>query len=71
MQSASVSVKELNTFSRPPAEAARTAGMRVLGTIQREQRELSSLINEGLEQAKNGKTKPMKESLKAIRGKIQ
>jgi hypothetical protein len=33
--------------------------------------ELSSLINDGLEQAKNGKTKPMKESIKLIRGKIQ
>jgi prevent-host-death family protein len=33
--------------------------------------ELYSLINEGLEQAKNGKTKPMKESIKSIREKIQ
>jgi hypothetical protein len=32
--------------------------------------ELYSLINEGLEQAKNGKTKTMKESLKIIREKI-
>jgi PHD/YefM family antitoxin component YafN of YafNO toxin-antitoxin module len=33
--------------------------------------ELYSLINEGLEQVKNGKTKPMKESMKSIREKIQ
>jgi hypothetical protein len=29
--------------------------------------ELYSLINEGLNHAKNGKTKPMKESMKSIR----
>jgi PHD/YefM family antitoxin component YafN of YafNO toxin-antitoxin module len=33
--------------------------------------ELYSLIDEGLNQAKNGKTKPMKESMKSIREKIQ
>jgi prevent-host-death family protein len=33
--------------------------------------ELYSLINEGLEQAKNGKMKPMKESLKLIREKLK
>jgi prevent-host-death family protein len=33
--------------------------------------ELYSLVNEGLEQAKNGKTKPMKELIKNIREKIK
>jgi PHD/YefM family antitoxin component YafN of YafNO toxin-antitoxin module len=33
--------------------------------------ELYSLINEGLEQARNGKTKPVKESIKSIREKIK
>jgi prevent-host-death family protein len=33
--------------------------------------ELYSLINEGLEQAQNGKTKPMKEAIKEMRGKIR
>jgi hypothetical protein len=32
--------------------------------------ELYSLVNEGLEQTKNGKTKPVKESIKSIREKI-
>ncbi|MFP3091384.1 type II toxin-antitoxin system prevent-host-death family antitoxin, partial [Treponema sp. TIM-1] len=32
--------------------------------------ELYSLINEGLEQANDGKTKPLKESIKTIREKI-
>jgi hypothetical protein len=32
---------------------------------------LCDMDNEGLEQAKNGKTKPMKESIKSIREKIQ
>jgi prevent-host-death family protein len=32
---------------------------------------LYSLINEGLEQAKNGKIKPLKESIKSIREAIQ
>jgi hypothetical protein len=35
------------------------------------ERELYSLINDGLEQAKNGKTKPMKESIKSIRARIR
>jgi prevent-host-death family protein len=33
--------------------------------------ELYSLMNEGLEQTKNGKTKSMKESIEKIRGKIK
>jgi prevent-host-death family protein len=33
--------------------------------------ELYSLINEGLEQVKNGKTKSMKESIRNIREKIK
>jgi prevent-host-death family protein len=33
--------------------------------------ELYSLINEGLEQSKDGKIKPMRESIKSIRGKIK
>jgi prevent-host-death family protein len=33
--------------------------------------ELYSLLNEGLEQTKNGKTKSMKESIKNIREKIK
>jgi PHD/YefM family antitoxin component YafN of YafNO toxin-antitoxin module len=33
--------------------------------------ELYSLINEGLEHVKQGKTKPMKETIKSIRSKIQ
>jgi hypothetical protein len=33
--------------------------------------ELYSLVNEGLDQIKNGKTKSMKESLKNIREKIK
>jgi hypothetical protein len=33
--------------------------------------ELYSLVNEGLEQAKDGKIKPMKESIKSIREKIK
>jgi prevent-host-death family protein len=33
--------------------------------------ELYSLINKGLEQAKDGKTKPMKESIKSIRERIK
>ncbi|MDR1317752.1 MAG: type II toxin-antitoxin system prevent-host-death family antitoxin [Spirochaetales bacterium] len=33
--------------------------------------ELYSLLNEGLEQTKNGKTKSMTESVKNIRGKIK
>jgi prevent-host-death family protein len=33
--------------------------------------ELYSLINKGLEQAKEGKTKPMKEAIKSIREKIK
>jgi prevent-host-death family protein len=33
--------------------------------------ELYSLINEGLEQTKNGKIKPMKESIKNIREQIK
>jgi PHD/YefM family antitoxin component YafN of YafNO toxin-antitoxin module len=32
---------------------------------------LYSLINEGLDQAKHGKIKPMKEAISAIRSKIQ
>jgi prevent-host-death family protein len=33
--------------------------------------ELYSLINEGVEQAKDGKTKPLKESIKTIRERIK
>jgi prevent-host-death family protein len=33
--------------------------------------ELYSLLNEGLDQVKQGKTKPMKETIKSIRAKIQ
>jgi prevent-host-death family protein len=33
--------------------------------------ELYALINEGLEQAENGKMKPLKESIKSIREKIR
>ena len=33
--------------------------------------ELYSLINEGLEQSKDGKIKPMRESIKSIREKIK
>jgi prevent-host-death family protein len=32
--------------------------------------ELYSLVNEGLDQAKKGKTKPLKESIKSIREKL-
>jgi prevent-host-death family protein len=38
--------------------------------LLRGRQELYSRINEGLEQAQNGRTKPMQESIKAIREKL-